>query len=39
MAPEARWLDRREDRAWRSFMRAHRQLTLRLRQHLLQDPD
>jgi DNA-binding MarR family transcriptional regulator len=37
MAPEARWLDRREDRAWRSFMHAHHQLTLRLRRHLLQD--
>jgi DNA-binding MarR family transcriptional regulator len=37
MAPEARWLDRREDRAWRSFMHAHQQLTLRLRRHLLQD--
>lgn len=37
MDPEARWLDRREDRAWRSFMHAHHQLTLRLRRHLLQD--
>jgi DNA-binding MarR family transcriptional regulator len=37
VAPEARWLDRREDRAWRSFMHAHNQLTLRLRRDLLQD--
>lgn len=37
MAPEARWLDRREDRAWRSFVHAHHQLVLRLRRHLLQD--
>lgn len=37
MAPEARWLDPREDRAWRSFVHAHHQLLLRLRRHLLQD--
>ena len=37
MAPEARWLNCREDRAWRSFMHAHHQLDLRLRRHLLQD--
>ena len=37
MPPEARWLDPREDRAWRSFMHAHHQLVLRLRRHLLQD--
>jgi DNA-binding MarR family transcriptional regulator len=37
MPPEARWLDPREDRAWRSFVHAHHQLLLRLRRHLLQD--
>ena len=37
MPPEARWLDPREDRAWRSFMHAHHRLLLRLRRHLLQD--
>jgi DNA-binding MarR family transcriptional regulator len=34
---EPDWLDPREDRAWRAFMHVHHQLTLRLRQHLLQD--
>src|ERR1700730_11749739 len=37
MPTEPHWLDPREDRAWRAFMHAHHQLTLRLRQHLLQD--
>src|SRR5258707_12374716 len=37
MPTEPPWLDPREDRAWRAFMHAHHQLTLRLRQHLLQD--
>ena len=37
MPTEPDWLDPREDRAWRAFMHVHHQLTLRLRQHLLQD--
>src|SRR5262249_36881366 len=37
MPTEPHWLNPREDRAWRAFMHAHHQLTLRLRQHLLQD--
>jgi DNA-binding MarR family transcriptional regulator len=37
MPPEARWLDQREDRAWRTFIHAHHQLLLRLRRHQLQD--
>src|SRR5215469_7515433 len=37
MPTEPDWLDPSEDRAWRAFMHAHHQLTLRLRQHLLQD--
>lgn len=37
MPTEPHWLDPREDRAWRAFMHAHHQLTLRLRQQLLQD--
>jgi DNA-binding MarR family transcriptional regulator len=37
MPPEARWLDPREDLAWRSLMHSHHQLLLRLRRHLLQD--
>ena len=37
MPTEPDWLDPREDRAWRAFQHVHHQLTLRLRQHLLQD--
>jgi DNA-binding MarR family transcriptional regulator len=37
MPTEPDWLNPREDRAWRAFMHVHHQLTLRLRQHLLQD--
>src|SRR5215831_267782 len=37
MSTEPHWLDPREDHAWRAFLHAHHQLTLRLRQHLLQD--
>ena len=37
MPTEPEWLDPRENRAWRAFMHAHHQLTLRLRRHLLQD--
>ena len=37
MPTEPQWLDPREDRAWRAYLHAHHQLTLRLRQHLLQD--
>jgi DNA-binding MarR family transcriptional regulator len=37
MPMEPDWLDPREDRAWRAFMHVHHQLTLRLRQQLLQD--
>jgi DNA-binding MarR family transcriptional regulator len=31
------WLDAREDRAWRAFMHARNQLTVRLNRHLLED--
>jgi DNA-binding MarR family transcriptional regulator len=37
MTAEPKWLDPREDRAWRTFMHAHHQLGIRLQQHLLQD--
>ena len=37
MPTEPDWLDPREDRAWRAFQHVHHQLTLHLRQHLLQD--
>ena len=37
MPTEPDWLDPREDRAWRAGQHVHHQLTLRLRQHLLQD--
>ena len=37
MSAEPDWLDPREDRAWRAFMHAQRQLSLRLHRHLLQD--
>jgi DNA-binding MarR family transcriptional regulator len=34
---EPKWLDEREDRAWRAFMHAHHRLSVRLNQLLLQD--
>ena len=34
---EPKWLDSREDRAWRAFVHAGHQLSLRLNRHLLQD--
>jgi DNA-binding MarR family transcriptional regulator len=37
MPTEPNWLDPREDRAWRAFTHADRQLSLRLHRHLLQD--
>jgi DNA-binding MarR family transcriptional regulator len=37
MPTEPRWLDPREDRAWRAFMHARHRLAMRLRRHLLQD--
>jgi DNA-binding MarR family transcriptional regulator len=37
MPTEPNWLDAREDRAWRAFMHAHRQLSMRLHRDLLQD--
>jgi DNA-binding MarR family transcriptional regulator len=37
MPTEPDWLDPREDRAWRAFRHADRQLSLRLHRHLLQD--
>jgi len=37
MPTEPRWLDPREDRAWRAFMHARHRLAARLRRHLLQD--
>jgi DNA-binding MarR family transcriptional regulator len=37
MSAEPDWLDPREDRAWRAFVHAQRQLSLRLQRHLLQD--
>jgi DNA-binding MarR family transcriptional regulator len=37
MPMEPNWLDHREDRAWRAFTHAQRQLSLRLHRHLLQD--
>ena len=37
MPAEPPWLDLREDRAWRAFLHAHHQLSLRLSRHLLQD--
>ncbi|WP_405970687.1 MarR family winged helix-turn-helix transcriptional regulator [Streptomyces sp. NBC_00988] len=32
-----KWLDAREDRAWRTFVHAHHQLRVRLERHLIQD--
>ena len=37
MPTEPDWLDPREDRAWRAFRHADRQLSLRLNRDLLQD--
>jgi len=37
MPAEPKWLDPREDRAWRAFMHAHHQLGVRLNRLLLQD--
>ena len=37
MPTEPNWLDPREERAWRAFRHAQRQLSLRLHRHLLQD--
>jgi len=35
MPTEPRWLDEREERAWRAFMHAHHRLAVRLNQSLL----
>jgi DNA-binding MarR family transcriptional regulator len=37
MAPEARWLDQREDHAWRTFKLAYYQVAARLNRHFLRD--
>ena len=37
MPMEPKWLDAREDRAWRAFMHAHHRLGVRLNQLLLQN--
>lgn len=37
MPTEPRWLDIREDRAWRAFNHAHHQLTVCLNRLLFQD--
>src|SRR4051794_24713293 len=37
MAKDPKWLDSREDRAWRTFKHAHHQLGIRLQRHLQQD--
>jgi DNA-binding MarR family transcriptional regulator len=37
MPTEPKWLDAREDRAWRAFVHAHHRLTVRLNQLLLQE--
>ncbi len=37
MQREPKWLDEREDRAWRAFMHAHHRLGVRINQLLLQD--
>ena len=37
MPTEPKWLDSREDRAWRAFVHASHQLPVRLNRHLLQD--
>ncbi|MFE2719117.1 MarR family winged helix-turn-helix transcriptional regulator [Streptomyces mirabilis] len=36
MPTEPKWLDPREDRAWRTFVHTHHQLSVRLQRHLLQ---
>ena len=37
MPAEPKWLDAREDRAWRAFIHAHHQLSVRLNRLLFQD--
>ena len=37
MPSEAKWLDSREDRAWRAFIHAHHQLSVRLNRLLFQN--
>ena len=37
MPAEPKWLDSREDRAWRAFVHASHRLPVRLNRHLLQD--
>lgn len=37
MPAEAKWLDSREDRAWRAFIHAHHQLSVRLNRLLVQN--
>ncbi|MGH8889944.1 MAG: MarR family winged helix-turn-helix transcriptional regulator [Acidothermaceae bacterium] len=37
MSTDPKWLDAREDRAWRAFRHAGYQLELRLNRHLLED--
>ena len=37
MPMDPKWLDPREDRAWRAFRHASHRLSLRLQQHLLRD--
>lgn len=37
MPAEPKWLDSREDRAWRAFVHAGHQLSVRLNRHLFQD--
>jgi DNA-binding MarR family transcriptional regulator len=37
MSMDPKWLDPREDRAWRAFRHASHRLSLRLQQHLLRD--
>jgi DNA-binding MarR family transcriptional regulator len=34
---EPKWLDTREDRAWRTFIHAHHELMLRLQRHMMAD--
>jgi DNA-binding MarR family transcriptional regulator len=37
MAREPKWLDAREERAWRTFVHAHDHLVVRLQRHLARD--
>jgi DNA-binding MarR family transcriptional regulator len=37
MPEDPKWLDAREDRAWRTFVHAHQHLHARLQRHLQQD--